>query len=172
MAGRHHKLEDYILGPKVDTCTTYILNEVKLSITWDHCPVYATIQEDYGHGYFAQQKKKKGWAGWRPSTEDAKLDSKEESDGTKRRRKQKQSGGDSQTCRRCGKFAWPHYKIIKAKEAKKKHEITQREKAEARCSRSMERNVLKMQASKAREVHAVKGSLLLGRGKPKRKPWT
>ena len=36
--------------------------------------VYATIQEYDGQGYFIQRKKKKGWAGWQPSNEDAKIE--------------------------------------------------------------------------------------------------
>ena len=55
------KMDDYILGPKMFLSLTYVHNKVKLCCTWDHYPVYSTMQEDNGQGYFNQ--KKKGWAG-------------------------------------------------------------------------------------------------------------
>ena len=39
---------------------TFLRNRVKLCITWDRNPVYATIQEDDGHSYFTQQRRMKG----------------------------------------------------------------------------------------------------------------
>ena len=59
---RTSQLDD-ILGPKMETCVTCVRNEVKLCSTWDHYPVYATIQEDVGEGHFIQHKNKVGWAG-------------------------------------------------------------------------------------------------------------
>ena len=47
-------------------------SKVKLCSTWDHYPVYATIQENGGQSYLTQQKKNKGWAGWKPCHEDAR----------------------------------------------------------------------------------------------------
>ena len=46
------------------TCTSHAQpsqkekdKKVKLRSTWDHCPVYATIQEDDGQGYAIEKKK-------------------------------------------------------------------------------------------------------------------
>ena len=61
---------DYLLGLKMVPSMTYI-HMVQLSSTWNRHPVYATISEDDGHGYFTQQKKK-GYAGWKLHDEDAK----------------------------------------------------------------------------------------------------
>ena len=58
-SGRRSQL-DYILGPKMYSSMTYIHSKVKLCSIWDHHPVYATISEDDGQGYFAQQKEKDG----------------------------------------------------------------------------------------------------------------
>ena len=60
----------------METCVTYAHNEFKLCSTWDHFPVYAAIQEYGGQGCFVQHKKKKVWAGWQPSDEDAKIECK------------------------------------------------------------------------------------------------
>ena len=35
--------------------------------------MYAIVQEDEGQGHFAQPKKK-GWAGWKPPSEDGKME--------------------------------------------------------------------------------------------------
>ena len=48
----------HALGPKMETCATCVRNEFQLCSTWDHYPVYATIQEDDGQGHFIQQKNK------------------------------------------------------------------------------------------------------------------
>ena len=36
------------------------------------CVCYGTTNQ--GQGHFAQRKKKKGWTGWKPSTEDGKIE--------------------------------------------------------------------------------------------------
>ena len=62
-------------------------------------------------------------------------------------------------------------KSARQKEAKNAiEEVTLR--AAARCSRPMERKVLRMQVRRAKSEDAVKCSLLPGRKKPKRKPLT
>ena len=64
-SGRRSQL-DCILERKMDSSMTYIHSKVKLWSTWDHHPVYATISEDDGQGYFTQQTENMGWSGWMP----------------------------------------------------------------------------------------------------------
>ena len=54
------------------TCTAYLHNEVKLCGTWDHYPVYTTIQDAEGPFQNSNSKKKRGWAGWRLVSENEK----------------------------------------------------------------------------------------------------
>ena len=44
--------------------------------------MYATVQKDEGQGHFAQPKKLKEWAGWRPSTEDEQIEFEKKVTGT------------------------------------------------------------------------------------------
>ena len=64
---------DYILGPKNASIWTYIHNDVKTWSTWAHFPVYAVIQEDDAKKYFKRKDGRcKGYAGWRPTDEEAR----------------------------------------------------------------------------------------------------
>ena len=67
---------DYIIGSKKPSDQVYVHNDVKLWGTWDHYPIYATIQEDDVNKYPIQRKNKKKWAGWRPLNDDAKIEQK------------------------------------------------------------------------------------------------
>ena len=68
------------VGPKMGSSQTEIDNKVKLCGSWDHYPVYASIQEDDGRGYLIEKKKKKKktmrCAGWRPYDKEARTDFK------------------------------------------------------------------------------------------------
>ena len=47
---------DYLLGPNMDTCASYVDSEVKLCSAWDHNPVYAKIHAEDGQGHFGAMK--------------------------------------------------------------------------------------------------------------------
>ena len=71
-----------------------IHNKVKLCSTWDHYPVYATIQEDEDQGH-CTQKKKEGWAGWKMHHEEARFFFKRIVVDQKGRRTSRKHGDDS-----------------------------------------------------------------------------
>ena len=62
---------DYIIGPRWKSDDACIHNDVKIWDSWDHCPIYAMIQEDEIAKYFPARKRKK-WTGWRPKTDEQK----------------------------------------------------------------------------------------------------
>ena len=47
-------------------------NKVKLYGAWDHYPLYTTVQDAEGQFQKSNSKKFRGWAGWRPVSEDEK----------------------------------------------------------------------------------------------------
>ena len=58
--GRTSQL-DNLLGSRTHSRVTFFHNEVKLSSTWDHCPVYAVTQEgEEGRGFAKGRKRGMG----------------------------------------------------------------------------------------------------------------
>ena len=60
------------MGPRTCAGTSYMNNQVKLCSTWDRYPVYTTVQDAKWQVQDSNTKKKRGWAGWRPISEDDK----------------------------------------------------------------------------------------------------
>ena len=66
---------DYINGPRGRNDDAYIYNGVKLWDSWDHCLVYARIQEGESARNFPEKKRKK-WTGWSRRQKRKKLNSR------------------------------------------------------------------------------------------------
>ena len=67
---------DYIIGPMRRYDEIYIHNAEELWANWDHCPIFARIQEEPHTKVFQERNKK--WTGWKPTTEDQSLRFKKE----------------------------------------------------------------------------------------------
>ena len=52
----------------------YIHNDVRAWATWDHCSIYARIQEEEQAKNIAKGKRKKTWTGWKPKTDEQTLE--------------------------------------------------------------------------------------------------
>ena len=65
---------DYIIGPMRRNDEICIHNAGRLWATWDHCPIFARIEEEPDTKVF--QKRNNKWTGWKPTTEDQSLNFK------------------------------------------------------------------------------------------------
>ena len=70
---KHTSQLDYIIGLMRRNDEVYIHNEGRLWATWDHCLIYARIQEDV-HSKFSIKKRGKMWSGWTPKTEEQSVE--------------------------------------------------------------------------------------------------
>ena len=77
---------DYIMGPRRRDDDVFFSNDVRLWDTWDHYQKNVRIQEGEETEHFPKRKRKKKWTGWRPKTDEQKIEfKKKECDGGWRR---------------------------------------------------------------------------------------
>ena len=141
----------YIIGPKRTSDKAYIHNDDKIWDTWDHYPIYASTHEDDARNYFPRRKKK--CAGWRPSDDVAKSEFKKI------------------TMKKLRKKVAHTTKFDRDKEVMRTPgEVRMREEAAARCTKLINKRVLRKQARKAEADHLMKCSMMPGKNRMKRKP--
>ena len=131
-------------------------------------------QEDDEQNFFLRkkEKKRKGYAGWRPRDDEAKTEFKK---ATMCKKDDDEKEGELETIQRSIEEAAK--KIAHTTRAERQKEVmrtpkpvTLKQEAAARCTRPIDRKVLRNQARRARADHAVKCSLMPGKKIPKENP--
>ena len=154
---------DYIIGPRRRDDEVHSCNDVRMWAMWDHCSICARIQDEEQTKHFPKGERNKKWTGWKPRTTS------------------KQSWTKTMTS--LMKFWLLFRKLLRLPPAmwrmtpkqKEKHILSTpegvklREEAAARCTKKINRKVLKKQARKALADHLVKCCLEPGKKKAKRK---